>query len=112
MIIWSGLGFLVFVVVFAFSLVFNLAFNAWWGEGYYDTHKWPFAISLFLSAIVCWFLGLALRKRTARTVIDKQTGQEIVLDRSNHNFFFIPMHFWGPLLLVIGVIVLIIDLLK
>jgi hypothetical protein len=112
MIIWTGLGFLVAVIVFGFSLAFNLAFNALWGEGYYDTHKWPFAISLFLSAIACWLLGLALRKRTARTVIDKATGQEIVLNRSNHSLFFIPMHFWGPILAVIAVVVLVNDLSK
>ena len=70
MIIWSGLGFLVAVIIFGCSLALNFAFNAWLGDGYYDTHKWPFAISLFLSAIICWFLGSALRKRTSQTVID------------------------------------------
>ena len=112
MIIWSGRGFLVAVIVFGFSLALNLAFNAWWGDRYYDNHKWPFAISLFLSAIVCWFLGSALRKRTSQVVIDKETGKEFLLDRSNHSLFFIPMHFWGPILAIAGAIVLIIDLAK
>lgn len=112
MIIWSGLGFLVAVIVFGFSLALNLAFDAWQGEGFYTAHKWPFAISLFLSAITCWFVGSALRKRTSQTVIDKATGQEIVLDRSNHSLFFIPMHIWAPILAVGGAIVLAIDLLK
>jgi hypothetical protein len=112
MIIWSGLGFLVAVIVFGFSLTLNSALNAWWGEGYYDAHKWPFAISLFLSAIVCWFLGSTLRKRASQTVIDKAPGKEMVLNRSNHSLFFIPMHIWAPILAVIGSILLVIDLLK
>lgn len=112
MIIWSGLGFLVAVIVFGCSLALNVAFNAWWGEGYYGAHKWPFAISLFLSALLCWLLGSALRKRTSQTVIDKATGKERVLDRSHHSLFFIPMHMWAPVLAVIGVIVLVMDLLK
>ena len=110
MIIWNGLGFLVAVIVFGFSLLLNLAFNAWWGKGYYDSHKWPFAISLLLSAVVCWFVGTALRKRTAQTVIDKATGQEMILNRSNHSLFFIPMHIWAPILAITGIIVLIVDL--
>jgi hypothetical protein len=112
MIIWSGLGFLVAVIVFGFSLALNFAFNAWWSEGYYDTHKWPFAISLFLSAITCWFLGSSLRKRKSQIVIDKETGKELVLNRSNHTLFLIPVHIWAPILAVIGGVVLVIDLMK
>ena len=70
------------------------------------------AISLFLSAIVCWFLGSALRKRASQVVIDKATGKEMVLNRSNHSLFFIPMHIWAPILAIIGSIVLAVDLLK
>ena len=112
MIIWSGFGFLVAVIVFGASLALNFAFNAWLGDDYYDTHKWPFAVSLFVSAVICWFFGSALRKRTSQTVIDKATGQEMVLNRSNHTLFFIPMHIWAPILVVIGVVVLVMDLLK
>lgn len=112
MIIWSGVGFLVAVVVFGCSFGLNLAFNAWLGDGYYDTHKWPFAISLFLSAVICWLLGSALRKRGTQTVIDKGTGEEVVLNRSKHSLFFIPMHIWAPILAVLGVIMLVVDLFK
>lgn len=112
MIIWSGLGFLVAVIVFGCSLAFNFAFDTWWGQGYYDSHKWPFAISLFLSSIICGVLGLILRKRTSQTVIDKATGEEIVINRSDHSLFFIPVHFWGPILAVISIIVFVVDLLK
>jgi hypothetical protein len=112
MIIWTGLGFLVAVIVFVSSIILNLAFNTWFGEGYYDTHKWPLAISLFISAIICWLLGSALRKRTSQTVIDKATGQEMVLNRSNHSLFFIPMHLWGPVLALIAVVVLTMDFVK
>jgi hypothetical protein len=112
MIIWSGLGFLVAVFVFGSSLIFNLGFNQWMGEGYYDTHKWPFALSLVLSAVICWFLGSALRKRNAQVVVDKETGQEIVLNHGNHRLFFIPMHIWGPILVAIAAVVLVMDLMK
>jgi hypothetical protein len=100
MIIWQGRGFLVAVIIFGFSLLLNLIFNATYGEGYYDHHKWPFALSLVNSAILCWFLGNHLRKKSDRVVVDKLTGKEFVINQSRHTLFFIPMQYWGPILLV------------
>ncbi len=101
-IIWQGLGFLVAVIIFGSSLLFNLLFNALWGPGYYDHHKWPFAISLLCSAAICWFLGNMLARGSNQTVIDKQTGEEFTINRRHHTLFFIPMHWWGPICLVIA----------
>lgn len=104
MIIWSGLGFLVAVIVFGCSLVANLIFNAAYGDRYYDNHKWPVAIAFIVAAAICWFLGKHLRKRSDRVVIDKQTGKEFTVNQSRHTLFFVPMHWWAPILLVIAVI--------
>jgi hypothetical protein len=112
MIIWSGLGFLVLVIVLVSSFALNLAFDALAGNGYYGQHEWPFALSLLVAAVVCWFLGSALNGRGSRTVVDKLTGQEFDLNRSNHSLFFIPMHIWAPILAVIGLVVLLKDLLS
>ncbi len=110
-IIWRGLGFLVAVIIFGCSLAANLIFNATRGEGYYDHHKWPFAVSLIVSAAICWFLGDFLRKRSDRIVIDKQTGKEFAVNRSRHALFFVPMHWWSPILLVIAVVLFAIEFL-
>jgi hypothetical protein len=109
MIIWQGLGFLVFVIVFVCSLIANLIFNAKVGQGYYDHHKWPFAVSLLVSAAICWSLGDYLRKRSDRVVIDKQTGKEFVVNHSRHTMFWIPMHWWGPILFVGALILFAIE---
>ena len=98
-IIWTGKGYLVFVIVFGCSLIANLLFNAQVGAGYYDHHKWPFAVLLLVSAAICWSLGDYLRKRSDQVVIDKQTGKELVINQSHHTLFFIPMHWWGLILL-------------
>jgi len=111
-IIWHGKGFLVAVFVFGFSLIANLIANSVTGSGvYWDTHKWPFALSLLVSAAICWPLGDYLRKRSNRIVIDKQTGKEFVLNQSQHTLFFIPMHWWSPILLVIAVILFAVEFL-
>lgn len=102
MIIWSRLGFLVAVFVFGAAIACNMAFDHLYGKGYYSTHKWTIGIAMLIAAAPCWFVGDLLRRRNLQRVIDKATGREMVLDHSLHTCFFIPMHFWGPILLAIG----------
>jgi hypothetical protein len=111
MIIWRGLGFLVAVIVFGFSLAANLISNVVGGEGYWDQHRWLFSASLICSAVVCWFLGSYLKKRSDRIAIDKQTGEEIVVNQSKHTLFFIPMHWWAPILAATAVALLAVEFL-
>jgi hypothetical protein len=108
-IIWTGKGYLVFLIVFGCSLIANLISNVAIGPGYYDHHKWPLAISLLVSAAICWSLGDYFRKRSDRVVIDKQTGRELVINQSHHTLFWIPMHWWGPLLCVVALILFAVE---
>jgi hypothetical protein len=111
-IIWSGKGFLVAVFVFGSSLVANLATNCITGSGaYWDAHKWPFAISLFVASAACSFVGQWLQKRGKRVLIDTKTGEEVVLGKS-HTLFFIPMIWWGPILAVCGFIAVGVDFMR
>src|ERR1700761_5186834 len=111
-IIWSGKGYLVFVIIFCCSLIGNLVSNAVGGSNYYEHHKWPLAVMLVVSALICWLLGDYLRKRSDQVVIDKKTGREFVINQSHHTLFWIPMHWWGPILLVIALILFAIEFLR
>jgi len=111
-IIWQGLGFLVAVIAFGCSLAANFLSNATAGDGYYDRHKWPLAVSLIFSAVICWFLGSYLRTRSDRIAIDKETGKEFVVNKSRHSLFFIPMHYWSPIFLVIALVLLGLEFLR
>lgn len=112
MIIWQGFGFVVPLSVFGFSLIANLISNAIVGEGYYDHHKWPVALSFIPSALLCWFLGNYLSNRSDQLVIDKKTGKEFVVSRSRHTLFFIPMRWWSPILLVSALILVATEFLR
>ena len=90
----------------------NWAFDAAWGAGYYSDHKWTIGVAMFLAAAPSWKVGSVLRKRTAKTVIDKATGKEMVLDRANHRLFFVPMHHWGSILVVIGLVLCVMEFIQ
>jgi len=94
MIIWSGLGFLpiVFMIVFALGLT---------AESNGPITDKALAYTFFLTGIASGALGWWLRQRPGRTVIDKATGKEITFRRS-HSLFFVPMFYWGPIFIMMG----------
>jgi len=109
-IIWSGLGHLVAIFVFASALLCNVAFDAAFGEGYYSAHKWTVGVAMFIAAGLSFVAARMLRRRTARMVIDKQTGEEFLLDQAPSTLFFIPMHYWWIVLGVLGLVLCLTEL--
>ena len=100
MIIWTRLGFLVFVFFFGAACLCQLGFDRHFGKGYYSTHKWTIGTAMVIAAGPSWLVGRLLRRRT-RTLIDPQTGGQVILDGDTHTLFFIRMDLWGPILLVL-----------
>jgi hypothetical protein len=58
-----------------------------------------------ISAIV----GFAFKARSDREVVDPQTGERLVINQSHHSFFFIPMHWAGIAIAVIGLVIALKD---
>jgi hypothetical protein len=99
MIIWNGWGFLVAVIVFSSSLLMELATESFYGDAtYYQTHAWPLTVALLVAAVLVWVGAQFLDRRPKRVVIDKETGQELVLGQRD-DLFFVPVRYW-PLILV------------
>jgi hypothetical protein len=94
MVIWSGFGFLPVI----FLVFFGLGFTAGNNGPITDS---ALAYTFFTTGLVSGVLGWWLRKRPARTMIDKATGQEIVF-RKSHSLFFIPLIYWGPIFIAMG----------
>jgi hypothetical protein len=94
MIIWSGLGFMPIIFYVASLFCFN------------TNNDRGLAYSFFLAGVASGVLGWYLQTRPARIVIDKKTGREIPL-RRRHSLFFIPMFYWGPIFVAMGIYFLI-----
>jgi hypothetical protein len=102
MLIWSGLGFLVAVITFGSCLIANYVLDAQFGEGFYSSHRWAVGTALLIGGIVSAGIGFVLKGRSDRFVIDEETGQRMVINNSNHSFFFIPMHWAGVIVALVG----------
>lgn len=106
MIIWSGLGFLVAVITFGCLLATEALVEAWFQDDrYYQAHGWPKLVAFVVAAVIVGVVGQKLKRRPGKVLIDPETGSEVIVGRNN-TFFFIPMEYWAPILLVLGVIFL------
>jgi hypothetical protein len=111
MIIWSGWGFLVALIgvgsFFGTQLVVNSLMQ---DDQFYQTNGWPKLVAFVVAALITWPVGRAFnRKGPDRELVDENTGERVVLSSGGgHSLFFIPMEYWAPIFLVLGVIFLFI----
>ena len=104
MVIWRGWGILAAVIVLLALIAMELVAEAIQGSGAYqeDTELWA-GLGLLLAGAVIYPLGRRLNGGEGRVMVDKQTGQEVVI-KSIHSLFFIRMEYWGLAALAGGVI--------
>ncbi len=104
MIIWSGLGFLVVAIAFVCELVAQLLATQLTGNpDYYTMHGWVGGLGLFVAGGFCLLLGSYLNNSGGRVLTDPKTGETVVY-RRRHSLFFIPMQWWGVLLVIGGTV--------
>jgi len=56
-----------------------------------------------------YWLAQRLARRPTRTLVDKESGDEVVL-RQAHTMFFVPMRYWAMLYALVGIALLILGL--
>lgn len=106
MIIWKGWGFLVAVIAFACLLASEFLTERYFADDrYYQQHGWPKLAGFFLAGAIVWILSMLWKDKPGRVMVDKQTGAEIVLKKSD-SLFFIPIRHWGPILFALGIVFL------
>ena len=93
---------IVFILLLAAEYVTEWMFA---DDSYYQAHGWPKLVAFFIAATMIWPLGIYLNRREGKVLIEKATGKEVLI-KPNHSFFFIRLDYWGPILLVLGVIFL------
>lgn len=99
MIIWKGLGILNVVV---FGIVFAIVQGILSAIGLGETDSYlPLALVFIVSGMIIWFMGKALNAESGKILVDPETGEQYRMG-TQHSLFFIPMHYWGPIGLVLG----------
>jgi len=108
MVIWSGLGFLVAVIGFAALILTEYVSERVTGDDqFYQEHGWVILLGMLVAAGLTYGLHRLLLLQKGRVVIDKETGEEVVL-RSSHSLFFIPVKWWPVVFAGLGVVIAIV----
>lgn len=104
LIVWDGHGYLTAVFTFGTCLAMEIGIEEFMAdERFFQDQIWPLPAALALAAIPTAIVGWALnRGGSARRLLDPETGETVVVPRIRHSFFFIPMEWWGLILLVIA----------
>ena len=106
MLIWSGLGILIPVIVAVCALLSEMVLNAaLHDDKYYQSHSWPALLAMTIAAMFVWLLSQRLNKQPGKRLVDPATGKDVIL-RPRHSLFFVPVRYWPPLLVVCGVALL------
>lgn len=102
MLIWKRWGILVFVIGLGFLAVTQLVVDAVWGEGTYaaDSDLWAGVGFVFGGAVIL-VLGARLNE-WARTEEGPWLPTSQLPYRERHTFFWLPMEYWGVLLVMVG----------
>ena len=92
-IIYRGWGKLVPVIVIAMAFLSYEIGSSLGGE---LANLWCVGLGLALSAAILFVLGRTLNGVPNRTLVDPETGEEVIEEREGiHTFFFIPMQHWA-----------------
>jgi hypothetical protein len=113
MIIWRRWGILVPVFLFGGLVIAQLLADAIGGPGTYRSNSLIYGgAGVTVGGILTFLVARWDETRNPpQTLIDKETGAEIVF-RTKSDLFFIPMKFWGLLGIVIGPIAIAAGFLK
>ena len=103
MIVWSGRGILIPLVFVVSIMVIATIF------GNSDTPlatAWLAGPAFILTGAFSFYFGKKWNEVEGQVFVDKKSGQEIEL-KQNHSFFWIKMQYWGYILPILGLILII-----
>jgi hypothetical protein len=112
MLVWQGFGIAAALIPIGLIVVVTVLWGAIAGSstpGERDSTL-IIALAVLASAPLVYLLGKRLDARPGRTMVDKATGQEVVL-RDAHTLFFVGMKYWAWLFAIGGIVLLVVALL-
>lgn len=100
-LIWSGLGFVIPLSLFACVTILEAACS----EAITKGHNWPYAVSCVFTGLIAKAVANWRVKQPNKRLQDPATGQTIIVLR-NDALFFIPVKYWTPILMVAAILLM------
>ncbi len=112
MIIWSGYGFLVFIIVFLDSLIANFITNYLTkDDNFYDRNLVPLGVSFLFSALVIKLLSDYFKKKKLENKGTRVFDKITIAKGDQNRLFFIPFRHWSYITGALGLVVILYQLI-
>lgn len=110
LIIWRGWGILVIVIGFVAALLSIFLTDAlgWAGLAGDIGRRVAMGLSGAAGGAAIWFVAMGLEGRPSRTLVDPNTGQQVVFRKDAGSLFFIPTKYWAFVLAGLGLLVAVV----
>ena len=104
MIIWSGYGFIIFIIVFINSLLAELISEAaTHNDNLYQENYIPLGASFLISGAVIYSMNIYFQIKRANNqgtrIFDKA-----MIANTGHHLFFIPFRYWPFIMIMMGIL--------
>jgi hypothetical protein len=104
MIIWRGRGIVVAFFTFGCLVLVDLFTRLTSGnQQYYETHGWPKLVGFWVAAGLVYARRSWLEGEHESEPVAEEIGKKIK-PASRSELFFVPVRFWPPILLGLGVV--------
>ena len=102
--IWSGFGFLVPLILMGTVFGMEKLFEVLFGETYYREHLWPTVFVSIIAGVIIGAVGIWLNRVRPANKPNAVPGA--------HRLFFIPMEYWGFIVPVFISVCVLVDQYK
>ena len=103
LIIAKRFGYLVPIITFGCLIGTQLIANSMTNDPeYYQSNGWIRMAAMLAASLILLLISRKVDAMHSRELIDKNTGEEIVL-KPDDSFFFIPMRYWSIILFLAGI---------
>jgi len=109
MIVWRGRGGMIALIAFGCLVLAELFTKRVFSDpNYYQKHGWPKLAASWLAAALVYALRSWLCVGQERTLIDKDTGQEVKVPFEG-SLLLIPARFWPAILFGLGLVCVLVQ---
>ncbi len=108
MVIWTGFGFVIAVIVIGCVIATELITGTIAGnDSFYEANTWLLFFSFIVAAGITYALSKTIMAPKHRKLTDDETGEEVNFITNKHSLFFVPIKWWVHIFIVLGLSALV-----
>ena len=102
MLVWKGWGILALIIPLVLSIGIGAGLDANYGKDFYINSTWAMPMVFAVSSFIVLIIGKEVNNKPGKILIDPENNKEVEI-KTIHSMFWIPLQYWGLIILVISI---------